>query len=114
MWFQHDGAPAHFSRTARDYLNEVFPGRWVGRGGLVSWPPRSPDMNPLDFYVWGHMKREVYGTEIPNREELWRRVEASAARVRNNPGVMERVRQSLMRRAAACIEQGGRNFEHLL
>ncbi|KAJ4440099.1 hypothetical protein ANN_08232 [Periplaneta americana] len=43
--FLHDGAPAHFSRTARRYLDRRFPDRWIGRGGPIAWPPRSPDLN---------------------------------------------------------------------
>ena len=27
MWFMHDGAPPHFSRTARQYLSDHFPGK---------------------------------------------------------------------------------------
>ncbi|KAJ4444320.1 hypothetical protein ANN_06112 [Periplaneta americana] len=38
--FLHDGAPAHFSRTARRYLDRRFPDRWIGRGGPIAWPPR--------------------------------------------------------------------------
>jgi hypothetical protein len=44
MWFMHDGAPPHFSRIARQYLNDHFPGKWIGRNGPVAWPPRSPDL----------------------------------------------------------------------
>ena len=33
---------------------------------------------------------------------------------RRMPGIFERVRQSLQRRCQACIDTGGRNFEHLL
>jgi hypothetical protein len=33
---------------------------------------------------------------------------------RETPGVFERVRQSFVRRCNACIECGGRHFEHLL
>ncbi|KAJ4426740.1 hypothetical protein ANN_26539 [Periplaneta americana] len=36
--FLQDGAPAHFSRTARRYLDRRFPDRWIGRGGPISWP----------------------------------------------------------------------------
>lgn len=50
IWFQHDGAPAHYSALVRDHLNRTFPGQWIGRGGPVRWPPRSPDLNPLDFF----------------------------------------------------------------
>ena len=34
----------------------LYPNRWFGRGGPISWPARSPDMTPLDFYLWGHLK----------------------------------------------------------
>ena len=53
LWFQHDGAPAHFALDVREYLNNVFPNRWIGRGGPVHWPPHSPDLTPMDFFIWG-------------------------------------------------------------
>ena len=49
MYFQHDRAPPHYTRLVRDYLNESFRNRWVGRGGPVAWPPRSPDLRLLIF-----------------------------------------------------------------
>lgn len=53
MWFQHDGAPAHSTRVVRQFLDATFPERWIGRGGTIQWPPRSPDLNPLDFFLMG-------------------------------------------------------------
>src|SRR6195952_4636657 len=70
MWFMQDGAPGHFSLLARDYLNRVFPDRWIGRGGPQTWPPRSPDMNPLDFCVWGYLKSLVCTTPVENVDDL--------------------------------------------
>jgi hypothetical protein len=32
MWFMHDGAPSHFSRNVRNFLNVTYPQRWIGRG----------------------------------------------------------------------------------
>ena len=52
MVFQHDGAPAHYSRLMTRHLNLTFPERWIGRGGHVQWPPRSPDITPLNFCLW--------------------------------------------------------------
>lgn len=49
MWLQLDGAPAHFATAVRQHLNENYP-QWIGRGGPVAWPPRSPDLTPLDFF----------------------------------------------------------------
>jgi hypothetical protein len=48
MYFQHDGAPSRFSRHVREYLN-AYTNRWLGRGGPVAWPPKSPDLTPLDY-----------------------------------------------------------------
>ena len=54
--FQHDGCPAHFRLDVREHLNSSFPDSWIGRGGPTEWPARSPDLTPLDFYVWGRAK----------------------------------------------------------
>ena len=39
----NDGAPAHFSRIARKFLNNNYTNRWIGRRRLIAWPARSPD-----------------------------------------------------------------------
>jgi len=41
-------------------MNNIHPNRWIDRGGRVPWPPRSPDLNPLDFFFWGYSKNIVY------------------------------------------------------
>lgn len=48
------------SRQVRDYLNNVFPDKWIGRNGPVQWPPRSPDFTSLHFFLWGYVKEVVY------------------------------------------------------
>jgi hypothetical protein len=70
MYYQLDGAPAHFDQVVRQYLNHKFPNRWIGCGGAQSWPPQSPDLNPLDYHVWGYMKAMVYAHKMNKREEL--------------------------------------------
>ncbi|GBM12648.1 hypothetical protein AVEN_46138-1 [Araneus ventricosus] len=64
MWFHHDRAPAHFSTDVRNYLNATFGARWIGSGGLVPWPPRSPDLSSLDYFLWRHLKSLVYATSV--------------------------------------------------
>jgi hypothetical protein len=46
-----DGTPPHIHRDV-NYLNNEYGNKWIGRNGPVMWPPRSPDLNPLDFYFW--------------------------------------------------------------
>lgn len=113
-WFMHDGAPAHFSLIAREFLDATYHERWIGRGGSVRWPARSPDCNPLDFYLWGHLKDLVYRAPIPTVQVLRERIEHSFQIIRNTPGIFERVRQSMIRRCGACIEARGGHFEHLI
>ncbi|KAJ4425912.1 hypothetical protein ANN_27538 [Periplaneta americana] len=112
--FLHDGAPAHLSCTARRYLDRRFPDRWIGRGGPIAWPPRSPDLNPLVFYLWGHLKSLVYLSPVPDLESLWNRIVACSEDIRNTPGVWDRVRRSMRHRCEVCIQAGGGHFEHLL
>jgi hypothetical protein len=50
--YQQDGASPHWSLYVRETLTRTFPDRWIGRDGLISWPPRSPDITPLDFFFW--------------------------------------------------------------
>jgi hypothetical protein len=79
MVFQHDGAPAHYSCLVTYHLNLTFPKRWIGRGGHVQWPPKPPDLTPLDFCLWGWMKNEVYKQKVNTRDEFVARIMNSAA-----------------------------------
>src|SRR6218665_1829341 len=48
--FQQDGAPAHTARVTQEWLHANCP-------EIIEkdrWPPNSPDLNPLDYHVWGH------------------------------------------------------------
>ena len=60
MIFQQDGAPPHFSKGVRAWLNEKFNGRWIVRGGSISWVPCSPDSTPLDFFFYGDTLKQRY------------------------------------------------------
>ena len=114
MWFMHDGAPAHFSRVAREFLTQTYGNRWIGRGGPHLWPARSPDLNPLDFFLWGHLKSIVYATPVENVEDLSNRIIAGCNSIRNDPGIFERVRHSMRRRLDSCIRAGGGHFQQFL
>lgn len=38
------------SAIVRKALNIRFPGNWIGRNGAVLWPPKSPNLMPLEFF----------------------------------------------------------------
>lgn len=110
MWFMHDGAPPHFSREARSKLDEMFPNKWVGRNGPIQWPPRSPDLNSLDFFLWGYLKDKVYSVEVNDVETLRRRIIETCDQIRNDENMLENVSRSMEHRANMCIAQHGSNL----
>ena len=48
------------------FLDVTFPNRWIGSDGPTPWPPRSPDITPLDFFLSGHVKDKVFSTPVPD------------------------------------------------
>lgn len=112
MWFQQDGCPAHYARQVREHLSNTFPERWIGRLGPILWPPRSPDLNPLDFFYWGCLKDKVYAKPIRSEEELRQRVFDAARTITDIS--LRKLSRNFIRRCNLCIRVGGRQFEHLL
>lgn len=60
MWFQQDGATCHTAHATIDLLETKFQGRIITHNSAVKWPPRSCDLTPLDFFLWGYLKSRVY------------------------------------------------------
>lgn len=112
MWFQHDGCPAHYSATAREVLNRDFNGRWIGRGGPVNWPARSPDLTSPDFFLWGYLKDKVFQQAPTTREYMIQRIRNACAEIPAD--MLLSCVQSFEKRINKCLEVQGHNFEHLI
>ncbi|GFW31579.1 uncharacterized protein TNCV_4420121 [Trichonephila clavipes] len=56
LWFQQDGTTCHTARATIDLLKDTFGDRLISRFGPVNWPPRSCDLTPLDYFLWGNVK----------------------------------------------------------
>jgi hypothetical protein len=54
----HESAPPHFLLATWESLN-VFPVQQIGQGGPIAWPTHFPDLNPLDLYLWRHLKSTI-------------------------------------------------------
>lgn len=77
LWFQQDGATCHTANDTINLLKETFGERIISRRGPVAWPPRSCDLTPLDYFLWGYVKSLVYADKpetIDALEENIRRV----------------------------------------
>ena len=55
-------------------LDATFPDRWIGRDGPTPWPPRSPDITPLHFFLCGYVKDKVFSTPVPDITNLKARI----------------------------------------
>lgn len=114
LWFQMDGSPAHYSRIVRNWMDHNYRGKWIGRGGTVPWPARSPDLTPLDFYLWGTVKSQVYQTAVNTRQELVERITAVFENVRGRVEEVRSATRSVRKRCQICLEVNGGHFEHLI
>lgn len=53
-FYQHDGAPPHNGHLVNNVLAQMFEDRYIANNGPYLWPPRSPDLTPLDFFLGIH------------------------------------------------------------
>lgn len=58
--FQRDEATSHMSNTSLPRVREIFSGKFISRRGDKNWPPCSPDLTPMDFFLWGYLDSKVY------------------------------------------------------
>lgn len=112
IWYQHDGAPAHGSSKVCSWLDEVFPQQWIGRHGPIAWPARSPDFNPLDFFLWGYVKTQVYQAPTTTSGDLKEKIRQVCNSIPET--MVKNVTENLVKRCQSCIAADGHLFEHVL
>ena len=70
--FQQDGAPAHTSHLVQNWLSDNVNMIW----SKDFWPPNCPDLNPLDYYVWGVIERHTNKCRHPKVNSLRTAIES--------------------------------------
>lgn len=96
MWFQHEGASVPYVAAARDFLNRRFGEKWISRGGSQFWPPRSPDLNPINFYIWSYMKSIVLKS-VDKTEQR------AVANIQSNSKMFSKTHFSIRKRCKMCF-----------
>ncbi|GFS91028.1 putative transposable element [Trichonephila clavipes] len=89
LWFQQDGAKCHTARATYDLLKDKFSDRLISRFGPVNWPPRSCDLTPLDYFLWGYVKSLVYSDKPQMLDHLEDNIRRVIADIR--PQMLEKV-----------------------
>ncbi|GFV83698.1 uncharacterized protein TNCV_2554861 [Trichonephila clavipes] len=88
LWFQKDGATFHTARATIDLLKDTF-GEPNSRFGPVNWTPRSCDLIPLDYFLWGYIKSLVYADKPQTLDHLEDNIRRVIADIR--PQMLEKV-----------------------
>jgi hypothetical protein len=63
----------------------------------ITWPPHSPDLTPLDFFLWGYMQSLMYETPVETQHDLVVRTAVAAGTIREMPGIFQRVQHNIAR-----------------
>lgn len=111
IYFQQDGAPCHNSDMIRNYLDENFPKQWLGTRGPIHWPPRSPDLSILDYFLWGYIKNIIYARRHESLEELLEDSRGAFEQLRCKPIYLFNSIEALSSRCASCLRHNGQQFE---
>lgn len=112
FWLQQDGATAHTARRSRQILQEQFPGRLISLRGDIPWPPRSPDLSPCDFFLWGYLKAEVYKVRPRTLEALKEAITDVVAGITQD--MLRRVYENFFERLNMCIARQGRHLDDII
>ena len=63
-WWQQDGASCHTANSTQEFLRRETPFFF----DKTVWPPHSPNLNPLDYAIFGKLKGMLSGTRFTSKE----------------------------------------------
>ncbi|KAK3743050.1 hypothetical protein RRG08_063916 [Elysia crispata] len=112
QWFMQDGAAPHTARRVLTWLTDHFEGRVISRFTEKTWASHSPDLNPLDFFLWGHLKDQMSGEQFQTLNDLKSLVERLIRAV--TPEQCEDTIQHFLLRMRRCVQRDGGHIEQLL
>ena len=76
------------------------------------WPPNSPDLNPVDYAIWGILQERVYLSQIRDIDHLKERLIKEWRRFDQN--IVYRAVNQWCDRLRKCVRAKGGHFEHLI
>ena len=111
LYWTQDGAPCHVSRANLIYLDSQFGARVVSRKSIRGrdWAACCPDLNPLDFFLWGYLKSRVYSPRPNNLAQLEANIRREVAAL--DPAMVRRALFDVRVRAHMVIANNGGHIE---
>ncbi|XP_012059065.1 PREDICTED: uncharacterized protein LOC105622255 [Atta cephalotes] len=111
IWFQQDGAPCH-TANAIDLLRTVFENRIISRNADVNWPPRSCDLTPLDYFLWGTVKDECYANQSETIQKLKHEIKVAIDEIRAH--IVENILKNWIDRMGYCAASRGSHLNEIV
>ena len=102
-----DGAPCHRRLDVKMFLSETFNNRVISVGHEVEWPPRSPDLTPFDFFLWGYLKDQVFKTTPTDLGELRTRITHHINVLKKNTTIIRRAMKKMRVKCLKCLDNNG-------
>ncbi|GFT32341.1 DDE_3 domain-containing protein [Trichonephila clavipes] len=112
LWFQQNGATCHTARATIDLLKDTFGDRLISRFGPLKWPPRSCDLTPLDYFLWGYVKSLVYADKPQTLDHLEDNIHRVIADIR--PQMLEKVIENWTSRLANIRARRGSHMPEII
>lgn len=112
IWFQQDGATCHTANETLNLLGTKFPGRILSHRAEVDWPPRSCDLTPLDFFLWGYVKGKVYASNPVTLEQLKNNIREVIAGI--GPQLCREVMENFVKRIRCCQRSRGGHLHDIV
>lgn len=112
LYFQQDGAPPHISNDNMTLLRDKFGDSLISRNGPIAWPPRSCDLTPLDFFLWGYVKSQVYSNSPETIEDLEDNITRCIEAIPQE--MLGRVMENWVKRIQICKRARGGHLNDIL
>ena len=110
---QQDGAPAHTANMAQEWCQNNFRAIENGRFWPKSyWPPCSPDLNVMDFAIWGMLAQKACSVCHNNLDSLKRSLQTSWDEI--SPEIIRASCLNATKRLEAVVEAEGGYIEKKL
>ena len=104
--FQQDGARPHTATAVQTWLTSRFGPKFITK---EKWPPRSPDLNPCDFFLWGYLKARVYNPLPKTLEELKANIEREIKNI--SIAALKSTFLNFKKRCEFCLTADGGHLE---
>ncbi|GFW39735.1 uncharacterized protein TNCV_3189061 [Trichonephila clavipes] len=111
--FMQDGATSHTANPVKAFLIQTFgEDRIVSRRRRYPWIPRSPDLTPVDFWLWGYLKSHVYLSSPSSLSELKDAIRREVSSIL--PDMLHTAVAGFVTRLECLLLCGGGHVEHIL